>query len=160
MDDLRAQLTIREVDLSTIGPFRHAILRPGEPLDRTQHDGDFGSYTRHYIAYTSETSEHAIGCASYALRRYDGQTEYDAWHFYELGIDPAFRRRGLGRILVAHGETEMRTPRHGLSNPPFIFWGDVPLAAIGFFSKMRYTVMPAMFQPPNVGSTKRMIHTI
>ncbi len=66
---------------------------------------------------------------------------FDGWRgaLYRLAVDPAWRRRGLGRALVAAGE--IRLARLGVRRLAIVVAPDGPL---GFWTALGYTPQPGL----------------
>jgi GNAT superfamily N-acetyltransferase len=140
-----AQPGIQRVVAEIILPLRHAVLRADCPPAAAHFAGDAASSTIHLAALADGV---AVACASYMVAPFDGERAYQ---LRGMATHPAWRGRGLGRLLLEHAELLLR------DDPIRLRWCNARTSAIGFYAKMGWTVASGEFDIPTAGPHRRMI---
>jgi GNAT superfamily N-acetyltransferase len=143
----RAGLELRRASLDEILPLRHAVLRPGLPLDAARFDGDDEAGTRHFGAFLRGTGELAA-CVSCMRRPRDSE---DAWQVRGMATRGDLVRRGVGRALLEHALAALRRERG-----PELLWCNARVGALRFWERQGWTVASEVFDIPGVGPHRTM----
>src|SRR5262245_59783501 len=97
MEPMLARVSCRRASFAEILPVRHAVLRPGLPLDTAKFPGDDAESTRHFGAFADGR---AVACLSLM------QNAHEQWNLQLRGmaVDAAWQRSGVGGALLKHAE--------------------------------------------------------
>jgi GNAT superfamily N-acetyltransferase len=157
MNDDRAketQLEIRRASLADILDLRHRILRAGLPREAANFPGDELPTSRHYGAFVLNDSQAgAVGCATFHLNQWEGEP---AWQLRGMATAEQFRRRGLGRAMLALADRELPGEAAG----PSLFWCNARVPAVGFYELLGWKVMSESFEIPTAGPHVRMVRRL
>jgi len=142
-------ILIRPASLDEIIDLRHAILRAGLPRSEAIFDGDDHPTSRHYAAVDPAT-ESVVACATIHLNTWENEP---AWQLRGMATDPTVRRTGVGRRLLEFLEQDLRA--HPAAPPQL--WCNARTPAIGFYQRMGWSVVSAVFEIPTAGPHVRMV---
>jgi GNAT superfamily N-acetyltransferase len=141
-------IVIQQVGVDKIFALRHKILRAGLPLESARFEGDEAETTLHFAAYSSGAEGRLVGCLSFMLNSWEQQP---AWQLRGMAVDAPHQRRGVGRELIARAEEALarqgRTP---------LLWCNARVPAVGFYQKLGWTVVSAVFEIPTAGPHVKM----
>jgi GNAT superfamily N-acetyltransferase len=133
-------LTLRRATLDDILPLRHAVLRPGLPLEAARFDGDQDPATRHFAALTGAD---VLCCVSAMRRRHEG---VDAWQVRGMATRGDLAGRGIGRALLAFATEALRAEAG-----PRLLWCNARVTALRFWERAGWRVVSDVFEIPGVG---------
>ena len=100
-------LSVRPATLAEILALRHAVLRPGRPLETAHFDGDDDPASVHLAAVLDATGE-VVGCATLMPRPYERRA---AWQLRGMATRADLARRGIGRGGAARRRARRARPR-------------------------------------------------
>jgi predicted GNAT family N-acyltransferase len=140
---------VRTTRLDDILALRHAVLRPGRPLDTARFDGDDDATTVHVGAFDGER---VVGCASVMRRALDGE---DALQLRGMATVPDSARQGVGTAVLRHLEDDVARPV-GVR----LLWCNARTSASGFYARAGWKVVSAVFEIADVGPHVRMIRRV
>lgn len=142
-------IVVRRVVVIDIRALRHAVLRPGLPVDSTRFDGDDLDTTIHVAAVVGATviGTTVIGCASWMLSEFAGEPAYQ---LRGMAVDPAWQGSGIGGRLLRQSEDLLR------DSPITLRWCNARISAVGFYERQRWTVVSPVFDIPTAGPHCRM----
>lgn len=146
-----ADLELRRASLEEILSLRHAVLRPGLPLDTARFDGDDERQTRHFGAFLADTGE-AIACVSCMRRPRDGA---DAWQLRGMATRADLAGRGIGRVLLAFALDAL-----GAEGGPRLLWCNARVTALRFWEREGWAVASDVFDIPGVGPHRVLRRTL
>lgn len=133
-----ADVTVRRAALADVFALRHAELRPGLPADAARFPGDDAAGAWHFGAFAA-TDGAVVGCASFLPAPFRGAA---ALQLRGMATRHDLVRRGIGGAVLAHAVAEV---------PRTILWCHARLHAVGFYERMRWTVVSEPFDIPGVG---------
>jgi len=133
-------VTLRRAALEEILALRHAVLRPGLPLDAARFDRDLDPATRHFAALVDGT---VVGCVSAMRRSRDGA---DAWQVRGMATRRDLAGRGIGRALLAFATDVLRA-----EGGPRLLWCNARVTALRFWEHAGWRVVSGVFDIPGVG---------
>ncbi len=139
------EVVLRRASLDEILALRHAVLRPGLPLDAAAFDGDDAPGSHHFGAFDGPE---AIGCLSFMRRDRDGA----AHQLRGMATAPAVRGAGIGRLLLGFGEEALlaETGIRGL-------WCNARVESVGFYERLGWVVVSEVFEVAGVGPHRVMV---
>ena len=135
----------RQAAIGEILPLRHAILRPGLPLESAAFDGDRDPLTAHFGVFDGQA---CVACVSYMPTTFDGE---DAWQLRGMAVRADMQRKGLGRAMLAFAHDQLaRRPGRRL------LWCNARIVAAPFYQRLGWTIVSGVFDVPTVGPHYRM----
>ena len=137
-----AGLELRRATLDEILSLRHAVLRPGLPLDAASFEGDDEPTTRHLGAFLPATGD-AVGCVSCMRRPRHGA---DAWQVRGMATRSDLAGCGIGRALLAFTLDVLRA-----EGGPRLLWCNARVSALRFWERSGWDVVSDVFDIPGVG---------
>ena len=139
------EVVLRRASLDEILALRHAVLRPGLPLESAAFDGDDAPDTHHFGAFDAGV---AVGCLSFMRRDRDGA----AHQLRGMATAAAVRGAGVGRALLAFAEATLvaETGIRGL-------WCNARVESIGFYERLGWVAVSEEFDVPTVGLHRVMV---
>ncbi len=146
-----AGLELRRAALPEILSLRHAVLRPGLPLETARFEGDDDPATRHFGAFLRPTGE-AIACVSCMRRPHDGA---DAWQIRGMATRSDLAGRGIGRALLAVALDGLRA-----EDGPDLLWCNARVTALRFWQREGWAVASPVFDIPGVGPHRVLRRTL
>jgi GNAT superfamily N-acetyltransferase len=145
------RLQFRRATLAEILSLRHAVLRPGRPLETARFDGDEEPATRHFGAFVTSTGD-AVACVS-CMRRPRGGA--DAWQIRGMATRADLAGRGIGRALLAHALEALR----GEAGPR-LCWCNARVGALRFWQANGWSIASGVFDIPDVGPHRVLERTL
>lgn len=149
-------ITLRVTPLENIFDLRHAVLRPGLPVEAAQFDGDHETTTLHFGAFTE--SNQNIACCTYVINPWQNDTtpnpaypnheDADPQHTYQLRgmcTHPDLLKRGVGAALNNFAIQTLQDQSAQL------LWGNARIIAIPFYLKLNWQIASDEFHIPTVG---------
>ena len=139
------EVLLRPAALDEIIALRHAVLRPGLPLESAAFDGDEAPGTRHFGAFAGRA---AVGCLSFMRCDRDGE----AHQLRGMATAAAVRGTGIGRALFHFADETLvaETRIRGL-------WCNARVESIGFYERLGWDVVSDVFDVPGVGPHRVMV---
>jgi predicted GNAT family N-acyltransferase len=141
---------VRPARLDEILALRHAVLRPGRPLETACFDGDDDPTTVHVGAFDGD--HRLVGCATLMRRAFEAE---DAGQLRGMATAPNDVRQGVGRGVVRFVE-ETLAPQWNVS----LFWCNARIGARDFYVRLGWIVVSQVFDIPDVGPHVRMIRDV
>jgi predicted GNAT family N-acyltransferase len=141
-----APFTVRSASPEELVELRWRVLRAGLPRDEAVFAGDELATSIHVAA--TDAVGVVVGCATLHLNEWQGAPAYQ---LRGMATDPACRRAGLGRQMLAVAEAEVlrRTPVRQL-------WCNARVPAVGFYQLLGWAVRSEEFEIPTAGPHVRM----
>jgi predicted GNAT family N-acyltransferase len=138
-------VALRRASLDEILVLRHAVLRPGLPLESAAFDGDDAPGTRHFAAFDGGA---AAACLSFMRRDRNGE----AHQLRGMATAAALRGMGIGRALLRFADEALvaETNIRGL-------WCNARVESIGFYERVGWQVVSGVFDVPGVGPHRIMV---
>ena len=127
---------------------RHAVLRPGRPLETARFDGDDDADTVHLAARLADSGE-VVGCATLMRRPFEQQP---AWQLRGMATRRDLARRGVGTAILRGAEQVVRE-----HDGPWLLWCNARLAAVPFYQSAGWQVVSAAFDIPGIGPHHVMV---
>lgn len=144
--DRVGRLVCRRATIDEIIPVRHAVLRPGRPLETAHFSGDDHAETVHYGAFDGDT---CVGCVTLMSAPHDGTP---ARQLRGMATVDWLQGLGAGGRLVAHAEADDAT--HYGDRP---LWCNARLRAVPFYARHGWVVDSEAFDIPKIGPHHRMM---
>ena len=142
-------MLVRPARLEEIVALRHAVLRPGRPIDTAFFDGDDDTTTVHVGAFDRDR---LVGCASVMRRALDGE---DALQLRGMATVPDRAGQGIGTAILRFLEEDVAR-----SVGVQLIWCNARTSASGFYAGAGWRLVSATFDIPDVGPHVRMIHRL
>jgi GNAT superfamily N-acetyltransferase len=141
-------IAIQRVSVDKILDLRHRILRAGLPPESARFEGDEDDTTRHFAASAMGSEGRLVGCLSFMFNSFDHEP---AWQLRGMAVDSSDQRRGVGQELIEHAEEALaRDGKAGL------LWCNARLPAVGFYQKLGWATVSAVFEIPTAGPHVKM----
>ena len=144
-------IQVRPAAFAVILPLRHAVLRPGRPLETAYFDGDHDAGTVHLAAVLADSDE-VVGCTTLMPRPYDGAP---AWQLRGMATRADLARRGIGTAVLRAAEDLVRA-----RGRPLRLWCNARLAAVPFYRSGGWRVVSAEFDVPGIGPHHVMLREL
>ncbi len=134
---------IRQIDALQTYPVRHAVLRPGKPVESCRFDGDSAPATVHFGYY-----EHNQLLAIASLFAVDNPCfEHRAQlQLRGMAVLPDQQKKGIGEQLIRHAESVAQQKNFEL------IWFNAREVAIGFYQKLGYVTWGGPFLIEGIGT--------
>lgn len=142
-----ATVEVRQVSAAETVPLRHAVLRPGRPLETTLFAGDDLPSTTHFGAFRNGQ---LLCIASLFEAELPEEPGVAAIQLRGMATAADSQRTGLGRSLVLGCAAFAREKRARL------LWCNARVYASGFYSKLGFEIVGKEFDIPDVGPHYRM----
>jgi len=139
------RLVLRPAALAEIVALRHAVLRPGLPLESAAFDGDEEPATRHFGAFSGRE---AVGCLSLMHRERAGA----AYQLRGMAIRSDLQRGGVGRALLTYAERAL-SAESGARR----LWCNARVESVAFYERLGWVVVSEEFDVPGVGPHHVMV---
>jgi predicted GNAT family N-acyltransferase len=139
---------IRVISAAETIPLRHAILRPGRPVETTGFPGDDEPETRHIGACRDGK---LLAVASLFRVEMPGRRGVAAYQLRGMATSSEARGTGLGRLLVA------AAVKFAVEKRATIVWCNARIGAAGFYRKLGFETVGDEFEIPDVGPHFRMM---
>jgi predicted GNAT family N-acyltransferase len=140
------QMQIRRALLSEILPLREEVMIRGTARTSPAFEGDQADSTLHFGTF--DDSGQCLGCLS--LMRADVE-DVPAYQLRGMAVEPAQRRRGIGRDLV-----EAAVDFAG-NDGQFGFWCNAREPAVPFYESIGWRRVGDWFDIEGVGPHHRMV---
>ena len=142
-------MLIRPARFDEILALRHAVLRPGRPIDTAFFEGDDDETTVHVGAFAGAL---LVGCATLMRRPLDGE---DALQLRGMATAPDRMRRGIGTAILRFVEEDLA---HSMGVG--VLWCNARTSASGFYAGAGWKLASAAFEVPDVGPHVRMVRKL
>ncbi len=129
---------------------RHAVLRPGKPLETAYFDCDASEKTLHFGVFTQKGD--AIVCATITPSFWEDKP---SWQLRGMATHPDYSRRGLGKALLELIENELK--EKSAANH---LWCNARESAFDFYQKSGWVFASEFFDIPGIGPHKKMIRIL
>lgn len=139
-----APFRVRSVSRHVILPLRHAVLRPGRPLETAYFDGDDDADTVH-LAASFDGSDEVVGCATLMRRSWN---DHPAWQLRGMATRADLARRGIGTAVL-------RAAEDLAAGAPM--WCNARLAAVPFYAACGWEIVSEEFDIPGIGPHHAML---
>ena len=133
-------IIIRPADASELVDLRYAVLRAGYPRESATFAVDDDETTLHAGAFAGDRN---VGCATMMREPREGRPAY---RLRGMAVDPAFHRRGIGRLLLQL--LESRVLESGYTT---LLWCNARTPAVPFYKSMGWKVVSEEFDIPTAG---------
>ncbi len=133
---------IRKVKVSETYRLRNEILRPNQPIESCQWNGDNDPSTFHLGAYVSDS---LVGILSLYKATAHACPMAEAYQLRGMAIAEKARGRGYGKMLALHGESVVVE-----ASGAFI-WANARISALAFYQKLNYILHSERFSVDGVG---------
>jgi GNAT superfamily N-acetyltransferase len=145
--DQIATVDVRQITAAETVPLRHAVLRPGRPLETALFQGDDLPSTAHFGAFRNGQ----LLCIASLFEAYlPEEPGVPAIQLRGMATAPEAQRTGLGRELV-RGCVEFAREKGAR-----LLWCNARTCASGFYSKLGFEIVGKEFDIPDVGPHYRM----
>lgn len=144
-------IRVEPAALDDVLGLRHAVLRPGRPLESARFAGDDDPATVHLAARLVDSGA-VVGCATLMRSPYGDEP---AWQLRGMATRADLVRRGIGGAVLDAAERAVRE-RGG---PPLL-WCNARLAAVPFYERGGWRVASAVFDVPGIGPHHVMRRTL
>jgi predicted GNAT family N-acyltransferase len=142
-----ATVEVRQVSAAETVPLRHAVLRPGRPVETALFAGDDLPSTTHFGAFRNGQ---LLCIASLFEAELPEEPGVGAIQLRGMATAADSQRTGLGRALVLGCVAFAREKRARL------LWCNARVYASGFYSKLGFEIVGEEFDIPDVGPHYRM----
>ena len=142
-------MLVRPARLDEILALRHAVLRPGRPIDTAFFEGDDDETTVHVGAFAGSL---LVGCATVMRRPLDGE---EALQLRGMATAPDRMGRGIGRAVLRFVEEDLA---HSMGVR--LLWCNARTSASGFYAGAGWRLASAAFEVPDVGPHVRMLRRL
>ena len=140
-------IVVRPAPFADIIALRHAVLRPGRPIETAYFDGDHEPHTVHLAARLVADDE-VVGCATLLPRPHE---DTPAWQLRGMATRADLARRGIG-TAVLHAAEDLVRGRGGA-----LLWCNARLAAVPFYASAGWRVVSDEFDVPGIGPHHAMV---
>lgn len=137
---------VRRAALDGILGVRHAVLRPGRPLESARFEGDDEPTTIHLAAVHDDGA--VVGCCTLLPRPHAGRA---AWQLRGMATRADLARRGVGTAVLAAADAVVRERGGDL------LWCNARLAAVPFYASAGWRVVSDEFDVPGIGPHHVMV---
>ncbi|MCC5892982.1 GNAT family N-acetyltransferase [Exiguobacterium sp.] len=136
---------LREVRLEDVIPLRHAVLRPGRPVETCYFDGDDAATTRHF-AWVEDGRIRSIATVMRQARELSG--ERVPFQLRGMATAPDAAGRGIGSAFLQALNAEL-----GAS-----WWCNARAVAVRFYERNGLVVVGEPFDIPEIGTHYVMLY--
>ena len=140
-------IEVRQINAADTVPLRHAVLRPGRPVETALFTGDDLPTTKHFGAFRDGQ---LLCIASLFEAQLPEESGVAAIQLRGMATASEAQRTGLGRALVLGCASFAR------KNGAQLFWCNARVYAVGFYSKLGFEIVSDEFHIPDVGPHYRM----
>jgi predicted GNAT family N-acyltransferase len=145
--ELVAAVEVRQISAAETVPLRHAVLRPGRPVETAFFAGDDLASTKHFGAFRNGR---LLCVASLYEAELLDEPGVAAIQLRGMATATEAQRTGLGRALVLGCVAFAREKGARL------LWCNARTYAEGFYSKLGFEIVGDEFDIPDVGPHYRM----
>lgn len=146
IQQLPMSVEFSQIPVAVILGLRHRLLRPGLPASTAEFAGDDQPGTLHFGA---KLNCDVVSCLSLYTSEWQGSS---AWQLRGMATDAALQGQGIGRGLLEYAVAEAVARQ-----PSWSIWCNARISAIGFYSKVNWTVESEKFEIEGVGPHVRML---
>lgn len=146
-DDQIAAVAVRQISAAETIPLRHAVLRPGRPVETASFHGDDLPSTIHFGVFRNGE---LLCIASLFEATLPEEPGLAAIQLRGMATAAEAQRTGLGRALVLACAEFARHKRAQ------VLWCNARMYASGFYSKLGFNIVGNEFDIPDVGPHFRM----
>lgn len=136
------ELRIEKITSMTTYPMRHAVLRPGKPIETCVFAGDDLPSTTHWGAYVEEKLG---GILSVYKQAHPNFSEAIQFQLRGMAVFPDFQGQSIGKQLLLAVENAMFTTQD------VRIWCNARSSAVGFYALLGYETVGDEFDIPEVG---------
>jgi predicted GNAT family N-acyltransferase len=140
-------IEVRQISAADTVPLRHAVLRPGRPVETALFTGDDLPTTKHFGAFRDGQ---LLCTASLFEAELPEEAGVAAIQLRGMATASEAQRTGLGRALV------LGCARFARENGAQLLWCNARVYAAGFYSKLGFEIVSDEFHIPDVGPHYRM----
>lgn len=144
----------QRVDAAAVQPWRHAWLRPMQPVSGACFDGDTADDTGHFVIRQADTVV-AIGSI---FRQADERVTLapiaEQWRLRGMATHPQHQNRGLGGVVLAAAMDWARDHDAG------VVWCNARTPAAGFYRRHGFAAVGDEFQLPDIGPHYLMLRQL
>lgn len=133
---------IKEIGTHETFPVRHAVLRPGKPIESCSFDGDNLETTHHYGLFNDGK---VIGVITIMENKSQNFLEQIQFQIRGMAILEQFSKKGYGQELLLYAENQIKALKGEL------IWFSARETAVGFYQKSGYEISGSLFEIPAVG---------
>jgi ribosomal protein S18 acetylase RimI-like enzyme len=121
---------------------RHKVLRKGRPIESCAFDGDDKITTFHLGAYLGDT---LVAVASFYEASPEKHKVHNPVQLRGMAVLDEYHKKGYGQQLLEHGENLLKEKKYTT------IWMNARVSALGFYTKLGYYKIGAIFEIPLVG---------
>lgn len=92
-----------------------------------------------------------VGCATILMSEWEGKP---AWQLRGMAVDEKVRESGIGRKLVEAAE------KFAVASDVPRLWCNARVPAVGFYERMGWRVVSAVFEVPTAGPHVKMVREL
>ncbi|TBN05523.1 GNAT family N-acetyltransferase [Hyunsoonleella flava] len=140
--DLKKEYQVKQILTKDTYPVRHPVLRSGRPVATCAFGGDDLSSTIHLGLFNEDN---IIGVASFMQSKHELFSEKSQYQLRGMAILKPFQGKGLGEIILSHGETLLKEQSIDL------IWCNARIIAVNFYKRRGYKTKGTPFDIPNIG---------
>lgn len=133
---------IKQVEVQSVIPVRHRVLRKGKSLSKSYFEGDTLSTTYHFAAYLSDE---VIGCTTLMFKLHDKINHTNIYQLRGMAVLDEYHGNNIGKKLLQHAEEYLKVKEIK------IIWCNVRIKAVPFYSKYGYKNISDPFNIEDVG---------
>lgn len=133
---------VKQINAKDTYPIRHPILRSGKPIETCAFRGDDLASTIHLGLFDKDN---LIGVASFMKNTHHVFAKKKQYQLRGMAILQVFQGKGLGNILLSHGEELLQ------QNNVELIWCNARILAINFYRRGHYKTKGVSFDIPNIG---------
>ena len=137
---------IEKVPPSVVYPLRHKVLRPNLPFEAVCLPSDNDPDATHFTVKKDDT---ILSIASLYSEPLEAMSNKNAYRLRGMATEPAEQGNGFG-AMVLHGVMDYLKKETDVE----ILWCNARVTAFGFYEKMGFTILGAIFDIPNLGPHK------
>jgi predicted GNAT family N-acyltransferase len=140
-------IDVRQITAAETIALRHAVLRPGRPIQEASFPGDDLPTTAHFGA----SNNGALLCvASLFLVDSPDQPGVTAFQLRGMATTPAAQGSGFGKKIVN------ACAKFARDSGAKLLWCNARTSAAGFYASLGFNTVSSEFEIPTVGSHVRM----
>ncbi|WP_317171432.1 GNAT family N-acetyltransferase [Tamlana sp. I1] len=121
---------------------RHAVLRPGKPIETCVFEGDDLSTTFHLGIYFNDT---LVGVCSFFKNNHPEKSDAKQYQLRGMAVLSDYQGKQLGKQLLNYGEAILK------SKKTTMVWCNAREVALTFYKKSGYHIFGEPFDIPTIG---------